>query len=116
MSDVVAELMSTKDAANYLGLHHKTVEKMCREGGIEYIQIGERYRFKKADLDKFIEKKRKGNNKKVVIEGFRCHVAKCEDNPHMKYRLLVCEKDCMARHWLFGKNKKVRVIYEEIDE
>lgn len=48
-------LLSTRDAASYLGLSHRTLEKWRTRGvGPAYSRIGRRVVYRRADLDQFV--------------------------------------------------------------
>jgi PTS system nitrogen regulatory IIA component len=59
MSEVTAWLR-TPEAAKYLGVHEETVRRWAREGAIPAAKLGNRggFRFKRDDLDRFLEKRR----------------------------------------------------------
>jgi excisionase family DNA binding protein len=52
--------LRTPDAAAYLGVHEETIRRWAREGAIPAAKLGNRggFRFKRADLDKFLERRR----------------------------------------------------------
>jgi excisionase family DNA binding protein len=52
----VAELMTTKEMANYLRLHTITICKLSKEGKIPSIRIGKVLRFDKVIIDEWIAK------------------------------------------------------------
>ena len=47
------QLMKAREAARYLGFHFTTVLKMAREGTIPAKKIGDRWRFRKDELEQF---------------------------------------------------------------
>ena len=49
-------LMTAKEASEYLGLSYRTLQNLIYERKIGFVQICRHYKFRKDDLDKFIEK------------------------------------------------------------
>ncbi len=49
-------LMDVQTASEYLGIKKSTLYQMCMRRQIPVVKIGRLNRFKRADLDKFIEK------------------------------------------------------------
>ena len=46
--------LPTREAANYLGLSHRTLEGMrCRGGGPAFLKLGRRVLYRQADLDQW---------------------------------------------------------------
>jgi excisionase family DNA binding protein len=58
----MAEIMTTKEIAEYLRLHQITVCKYAAEGEIPAIRVGRVWRFDKEAIDKWIGE---GQGKKV---------------------------------------------------
>ena len=54
------EWIRTPEAAKYLGVHIETMRRWAREGVIPAAKLGNRggCRFRREDLDKFLEKRR----------------------------------------------------------
>jgi excisionase family DNA binding protein len=52
----LANIMTTKEMANYLKLHAITVCKLSKEGKIPSIRIGRVWRFDKEVIDQWIAK------------------------------------------------------------
>ena len=50
----MAQIMTTKEVAKYLKLHHITICKLCKEGKIPSIRIGKVWRFDKEVIDAWI--------------------------------------------------------------
>jgi len=48
------EVMKPEEAASYLRLHLRTVQKMAREGALPAIRLGRLWRFRKADLEQWL--------------------------------------------------------------
>ena len=55
-----SEWVRTPEAAQYLGVHVETVRRWAREGVIPAAKLGNRggFRFKREDLDRFLEQRR----------------------------------------------------------
>lgn len=51
---MVKEVMSIRDAADYLGLSRNTVYRLVRSGEIPAKRFGNQWRISKAVLDKFL--------------------------------------------------------------
>ena len=52
----MAQIMTTKEMAEYLKLHAITICKLCKEGKIPSIRIGRVWRFDKDVIDAWIAK------------------------------------------------------------
>ncbi len=54
------EWLRTPEAARYLGVHIETMRRWAREGTIPAAKLGNRggFRFKREDLDRFLERRR----------------------------------------------------------
>ncbi len=51
------DLLTTKQAAEYLGISVPTIQRYVEEGRITYVQFTEKtWRFRRCDLDTFIVK------------------------------------------------------------
>lgn len=48
--------MTYKELAEYLNLSKPTIEELLINNGMKYYMIGSTYRFKKSDVDEFMEK------------------------------------------------------------
>jgi excisionase family DNA binding protein len=53
------EVMSVKQVARYLGLDANVIYAKCAKGDIPYFKIGKGYRFKKNDIEQWIQGKKK---------------------------------------------------------
>jgi excisionase family DNA binding protein len=53
---ILAQIMTTKELAEYLRLHAITICKLSKEGKIPSIRIGSRWRFDKEVIDEWIAK------------------------------------------------------------
>ena len=51
-------LLNTREAACYLGICYRTLQKLIYDRKIAFIKIDSNYRFKITDLDDFIENHR----------------------------------------------------------
>ncbi|HDG9598508.1 TPA: helix-turn-helix domain-containing protein [Staphylococcus aureus] len=47
--------MTYKELANYLNLSKPTIEELLINNGMKYYMVGSMYRFKKSDVDEFME-------------------------------------------------------------
>jgi excisionase family DNA binding protein len=61
-------LMNTREAASYLGVCYRTLQKLIYDRRISFIKIDSSYRFKIEDLDDFIEQNRIGSVKNKLKE------------------------------------------------
>lgn len=48
--------MTYKELAEYLNLSKPTIEEILINNGMKYYMVGSTYRFKKSDVDEFMEK------------------------------------------------------------
>jgi excisionase family DNA binding protein len=55
-------LLSDKEVAKILGLHHKTIQYLARTGAIPSIKIGRFWRFRASSLDSWIQEQQAGVN------------------------------------------------------
>ncbi len=58
MSEIV--LLTVKQVAEYLQLKESTIYAWAQDGKIPAIKIGRTWRFRRADLDSWLEKHRQG--------------------------------------------------------
>ncbi|MBM3956549.1 MAG: helix-turn-helix domain-containing protein [Gemmatimonadetes bacterium] len=63
----MAELMDARATGAYLGLHPETVRLWAREGRLPAVRIGNRWRFRRADLDRWLDEK--ATEKQPVLPG-----------------------------------------------
>ncbi len=47
--------MTYKELSNYLNLSKPTIEELLINNGMKYYMVGSTYRFKKSDVDEFME-------------------------------------------------------------
>jgi excisionase family DNA binding protein len=52
------EIMSAKQVAQYLGLDANVIYSKCVQGDIPHFKIGKGYRFKKSDIEQWIQGKK----------------------------------------------------------
>ena len=68
-------LFTTREAAEYLRICEKTLRTTCRDEGLEPIKIGNKFRYRKKDLDDYIcekwEASRSTRAKTLDIPSFR---------------------------------------------
>lgn len=48
-------LINTEEAAKLLGIHAKTLQLMAREGKVPGIRVGKFWRFRKSQLDHWVQ-------------------------------------------------------------
>ena len=53
-------LLTPQEAADFLGIKLSTVYSMCMRKTIPFVKIGKLNRFRRSDLDKWIESHRQG--------------------------------------------------------
>ena len=49
------KLLTAEDVSQYLGVNIETVWRYCREGSLKFFKFNRFYRFKKEDVENFIE-------------------------------------------------------------
>jgi excisionase family DNA binding protein len=49
-------LLDSAEAAAILGIHPKTLQRMARSGQIRGIRVGRLWRFRRSDIDEWIER------------------------------------------------------------
>ena len=56
------ELLDTEPAANYLGIKGHTLEvwRCCGRYGLPFVRVGRRVKYRRADLDRFLESRTVG--------------------------------------------------------
>lgn len=57
------EFLNMKEVAERLNVHPVTINRYCKQNKLTYYQVGARKRFKKEDIDKFIEGAKRHANK-----------------------------------------------------
>ncbi|MEJ7766869.1 MAG: helix-turn-helix domain-containing protein [Chitinophagaceae bacterium] len=61
-------LMNVKDVAKFLKVETAVVYAACNKGEIPFLKVGKLYKFKKADVLKWLEKDK--NNKLIDVEEY----------------------------------------------
>lgn len=115
----VERWLTTKEVAELLKINRNLVYKLSKEGQFaSYKPDGKKKVYKESDVLSYMDKTKQGSNR-IVLEGKRCAVIRCEDNKYRKYAVRICPKEnCLTRKWEeyeFGPNKKTRIIIEEIE-
>ena len=57
-----SDIMTVKDLAQYLKIAEKTAYRFALEGKIPGFKVGSAWRFRKSEIDEWIEKQRKPNS------------------------------------------------------
>jgi excisionase family DNA binding protein len=52
----LTRLLTSAEVGELLGIHAKTVERMCRRGELPGIRVGRYWRFRAADIEKYVDK------------------------------------------------------------
>ena len=55
-------LLTCSEVANWLSMDEATVQRMSRAGKLPAVKIGGRYRFRRADLEEWLNKQMKKGN------------------------------------------------------
>ena len=61
MSD---EILDAQDVANLLKVNYRTVLRLANDGEINSFMVGNQVRFRRSDVDRYIESHRKRKGKK----------------------------------------------------
>lgn len=56
-----SEILTIREVAEYLKINEKTAYRFAAEGKIPGFKVGGAWRFKRTDIEKWIEKQRKNN-------------------------------------------------------
>lgn len=59
------EILTLKEVAEYLKLAEKTAYRLAAEGKLPGFKVGGSWRFKREDIDRWIEEKEKGHGVKA---------------------------------------------------
>jgi excisionase family DNA binding protein len=51
------------EAAEYLGIRPRTLEKLAHDGHMAYVKLGRATRYDLADLDAYVDRNRRGNRR-----------------------------------------------------
>jgi len=65
MIDRFSEIMTLEETAKYLKIGKSTLYKMAREGKIPAVKIANQWRFRKEDIDKWLQEIR---NKEILTK------------------------------------------------
>ena len=65
MMEGFSEIMTLEETAKYLIIGKSTLYKMAREGKIPAVKIANQWRFRKEDIDKWLQEIR---NKEILIK------------------------------------------------
>lgn len=57
--DMTDEILTIKEIAEYLKLNEKTAYRLASEGKLPGFKVGGSWRFKRVDLEKWIEEQKK---------------------------------------------------------
>ncbi len=66
MKEKFSDIMTVAETADYLRIGKTTLYKMVRDGKIPAFKIGNQWRFKRDDIEKWLEKITEGGGK---VEG-----------------------------------------------
>ena len=53
----LSPFLTTEEGASYLRIHPRTLARMARDGEIPAFQIGRHWRFRRSDLDAWVDSK-----------------------------------------------------------
>jgi excisionase family DNA binding protein len=56
-------LLVLDEAAEYLGIRPRTLEKLAHDGHMAYVKLGRATRYDLADLDAYVDRNRRGNRR-----------------------------------------------------
>ena len=65
MEEGFSEIMTLEETAKYLKIGKSTLYKMAREGKIPAVKIANQWRFRKEDIDKWLQEIR---NKEILTK------------------------------------------------
>ena len=68
-------LLLLDEAAEYLGIRPRTVEKLAHTGRLPFVKLGRATRYEVGDLDAFIERNRRRNRRGIVTAPPELHQA-----------------------------------------
>ena len=63
---LVEPIWDTGQAARYLQVHPRTITRMAKRGGIPAIHLGRLWRFRKSDLDAWLESRVSPSRNRVL--------------------------------------------------
>jgi two-component system, cell cycle sensor histidine kinase and response regulator CckA len=79
--------LTTEEVLEYLNVNLRTVYRLIKAGSIPAVRVGRQWRFRKRDLDKWLEGRRTGQAKPVASRGSRSRVLLVDDEEGVR-RLL----------------------------
>lgn len=57
---MTTELLTTRQVAEYLGVHVNTVLRLCHHAGLPFYRVGTRdLRFRREEVDRWLEERRR---------------------------------------------------------
>jgi excisionase family DNA binding protein len=56
-------LLALDEAAEYLGIRPRTLEKLAHDGQMPYVKLGRATRYNLADLDAYVDRNRRRNRR-----------------------------------------------------
>ena len=65
MADAADQAMTVRDVAGYLNVDEKTVYRLAKRGDLPGFKVAGAWRFKRSDLDGWIDLQKKAAQKKV---------------------------------------------------
>lgn len=63
-----SDIMTIREVANYLKLNEKTTYRLVSDGKIPGFKVGGAWRFRKAEIDRWIEEQERNNQKSDEVE------------------------------------------------
>lgn len=63
---MIEKLLRPDEAAEILSIHRTTLWRHQQEGRIGYVRMGRNLRFRRADIEEFIERQRRAADGKTV--------------------------------------------------
>lgn len=65
MADTPDQAMTVRDVAGYLNVDEKTVYRLTNRGGLPGFKVAGAWRFKRSDLDNWIDQQKKAAQNKA---------------------------------------------------
>lgn len=63
----MAELMTVEELGQYLRFTKKTIYRLLKQGGIPAVKIGNKWRFDKAEIDRWLHHNMKGAKARILV-------------------------------------------------
>ncbi len=63
-----SDIMTIREVANYLKLNEKTTYRLVSDGKIPGFKVGGAWRFRKTEIDRWIEEQERNNQKSDEVE------------------------------------------------